>query len=136
MYMLTLGAGMDFGFPDVCKTPMPPVGEPVPIPYPNTAMTATTDPAAYTVLVDAMPVINQMSEGLVSLGDEPGIELGLIDEDISGGTCYIVGCITIMVEGAPAQRLTSVTGQNAISKMPNCPGDCVCPSQTTVLALG
>ena len=136
MFMLTLGPGMDFGFPDVCKTPMPPVGEPVPIPYPNIAMTATTDPAAYTVLVDAMPVINQMSEGLVSAGDEPGIELGLIDEDISGGACYIVGCITIMVEGAPAQRLTSVTGQNAISKMPNCPGDCVCPSQTTVLALG
>ena len=136
MFMLSLGAGMDMGFPDVCKTPMPPVGEPVPIPYPNISMSATTAPAAYTVLTDAMPTINQMSEGLVSVGDEPGIELGLIDEDISGGVTYMVGCVTIFVEGAPAQRLTSVTGQNAMGKAPNCPGDCVCPSQTTVLSLG
>lgn len=136
MFMLTLGAGTNMGFPDVCKTPMPPVGEPVPIPYPNIAMSATTDPAAYTVLTDAMPSINQMSEGLVSVGDEPGIMLGLVDEDLSGGTEYVVGCITIFVEGAPAQRLTSVTGQNAMGKAPNCPGVCAVPSQATVLTLG
>jgi hypothetical protein len=134
MFMLTMGAGMNFGFPDVCNTPTP-VG-PVPIPYPNIAMSATTDPAAYTVLTDAMPSLNQMSEGLVSVGDEVGTLLGVADGDISGGTTYFVGCITIFVEGAPAQRLTSVTGQNAMGKAPNAPGTCVCPSQTTVLTLG
>lgn len=134
MFMLTMGAGMDMGFPDVCKTPI--LGAPVPIPYPNIAFSATTAPAAFNVLTDAMPTINQMSEGLVSVGDEAGLELGLVDEDLSGGTTYLVGCITIMVEGVPAQRLTSVTGQNAMGELPNCPGDCLCPSQTTVLALG
>ncbi len=134
MFMLTQGAGMDFGFPDVCKTPIPPAV--VPIPYPNMAMTATTAPAAYTVLTDCMPSLNQMSQGLVSVGDQPGVLLGLVDQMISGGTFYIVGCITILVGGAPAQRLTSVTGQNAMGKSPNAPGACIVPSQVTVLTLG
>ena len=33
----TNAGGMCMGFPDVCKTPIPPAG-PVPIPYPNMAM--------------------------------------------------------------------------------------------------
>lgn len=134
MFMLTQGAGTNFAFPDVCTTPYGPAT--VPTPYPNTLMTATTAPAAYNVLTDCMPSLNQMSQGLVSVGDQPGVLLGVADGSISGGNFYVVGCLTILVGGAPAQRLTSVTGQNAIGKMPNAPGATIAPSQVTVLTLG
>ncbi len=134
MFMLTQGAGMDFAFPDVCKTPAGPAV--VPIPYPNTAMTSTTAPAAFNVLTDCMPTLNLMSQGLVSMGDQPGVLLGMADQCIAGGAFYVVGCATILVGGAPAQRLTSVTGQNAMGKLPNTAGACIAPSQVTVLTLG
>jgi len=134
MFMLTMAGGMNMAFPDVCKTPV--LGVPVPIPYPDISFSATTAPAAFNVLVDCTPALNQSSEGLVSVGDDAGLELGLVSEDISGETVYLVGCITIFVDGVPAQRLTSMTGQNAAGVLPNAPGTCVCPSQCTVLALG
>ncbi len=55
---------------------------------------------------------------------------------MSGQTEYLVGCITIMVDGVPAQRLTSVTGQNCLAVLPNAPGVSLVPSQVTVLTLG
>jgi len=134
MFMLSMGAGMDLGFPDVCLTPAGPAV--VPIPYPDIAVTATTAPAAYNVTVDCMPTVNQLSMGLMSNGDEPGILGGVASHLIDGQTEYIVGCFTILVDGIPAQRLTSVTGQNALGMLPNAPGMCLCPSQVTVLTLG
>jgi hypothetical protein len=138
MFMLTMGAGMDLGFPDVCITPIPsPTGEiPTPLPYPDIGMTATNVPAAYNVLADCMPAINQLSMGTLSNGDEVGLEGGVVSHMIDGQTEYLVGCFTILVDGVPAQRMTSVTGQNAMGVMPNAPGMCLCPSQVTVLTLG
>jgi len=133
MFMLTMGAGMDLGFPDVCLTP---AVVPVPIPYPDIAMTITSAPAAYNVLVDCMPAINQLSKGLVSVGDDAGVEGGVVSHMISGEAMYMVGCPTILVDGIPAQRLTSVTGQNAMAVPPNAPGTCLSPGQVTVLTLG
>lgn len=136
MFMLTMGPGMDFGFPDVCKVPMPPVGEPVPIPLPNIQNTPVSEPTAENVTADCTPALNMMSKGLVSEGDDAGVELGLITQDISGEAEYIVGCFTIFVDGIPAQRLTSVTGHNGFGFLPNGPGMTICPSQVTVLTLG
>lgn len=136
MFGLTMGAGQCLGFPDVCLTPLPPVGEPGPIPYPDEHTSAACAPAAYNVLVDCMPSINMMTEGLVSVGDEPGVLLGVASHIESGQVEYIVGCVTIITDGAPQQRLTSVTGQNCLGKLPNCPGACIAPSQATVLTLG
>lgn len=134
MFMLTMGAGMNLGFPDVSITPVGPV--PTPIPYPNIGMSATSAPAAYNVLVDCMPAINQLSEGLMSNGDEGGVMGGVVSHMIDGQTEYLVGCITILVDGVPAQRMTSVTGQNALGVLPNAPGMSLVPSQVTVLTLG
>jgi len=134
MFMLTQGAGMDLGFPDVCITPVGPVV--TPIPYPDIHMTAATAPAAYNVLVDCMPSINQLSMGLVSFGDCTGVMGGVVSHLVDGQALYVVGCITIIVDGAPAQRLTSVTGQNSLAMLANTPGMCLCPSQITVLTLG
>ncbi len=134
MFMLTMGAGMDMGFPDVCITPVGPV--PTPIPYPNTAMTATSVPAAFNVLVDCMPSLNMLTKGMVSVGDNAGVAGGVVSHLMSGQATYLVGCFTILVDGVPAQRLTSVTGQNAAGVLPNAPGMCIVPSQVTVLTLG
>ncbi len=124
---------MDFGFPDVCITP---AASGAPLPYPNIAMTATTAPAAYNVLIDCMPAVNLLSKGLVSFGDEAGTAGGVVSHLIDGQTEYVVGCETILVGGAPAQRLTSVTGQNCLAMQANTPGICLAPSQVTVLSLG
>lgn len=134
MFMLSMGAAMDFAFPDVCNTPTP-VG-PVPIPYPNISVTAVSAPVVSNVTLDCMPALNLTSKGEVSFGDQAGSLGGVVDGDIGGATNYIVGCATINVGGAPAQRLTSVTGQNAMGELPNAPGVCLSPSQTTTLALG
>lgn len=133
MFQLNMGCGMDLGFPDVCLTP---VVVPVPIPYPDMAFSVTSAPAAYNVLIDCMPALNQLSEGLVSVGDEPGVLLGVVSHMESGEAEYLLGCFTIFVDGPPAQRLTSVTGQNALGVLPNAPGICLVPSQFTVLTLG
>ena len=133
MFALSMGVGMDMGFPDVCLTPVP---APTPVPYPNIAMSATTAPMAFTVLTECTPTLNMMSKGLVSMGDQPGIAMGAVSHMIAGQTNYMVGCFTIIMGGAPAQRLTSVTGQNCMGVMPNGPGVCIVPSQVTVLTLG
>ena len=134
MFQLTMGVGMDLGFPDVCITPVGPV--PTPIPYPDIAMSATSAPAAYNILTVCMPVLNQMSMGLISFGDEAGVMGGVVSHLIDGQTDYELGCFTIFVDGPPCQRLTSITGQNALVELPNAPGMCIVPSQTTVLTLG
>lgn len=133
MFQLNMGCGMDLGFPDVCLTP---VVVPVPIPYPDMAFSVTSAPAAYNILVDCMPALNQLSEGLVSVGDEPGVLLGVVSHLESGEAEYLLGCFTIFVDGPPAQRLTSMTGQNALGLLPNAPGMTIVPSQFTVLTLG
>jgi hypothetical protein len=106
------------------------------MPYPNVAMSAATAPVVPNVLVECTPALNAMSIGLVSLGDEAGLLLGAVSHMMSGQTSYDVGCFTIMVGGAPAQRLTSVTGQNCMAVLPNSVGACIAPSQATLLALG
>ena len=133
MFQLNMGCGMDLGFPDVCLTP---VVVPVPVPYPDMAFSVTSAPAAYNILIDCMPALNQLSEGLVSVGDEPGVLLGVVSHLESGEAEYLLGCFTIFVDGPPAQRLTSMTGQNAMGLLPNAPGMTIVPSQVTVLTLG
>jgi hypothetical protein len=134
MFMLSMGPGTDMAFPDVCLTPVGPAVAPVP--YPNVAMSAATLPVAPNVLVECTPALNMMSKGLVSMGDEPGVLLGVVSHLEAGQTSYEVGCFTIIVGGAPAQRLTSVTGQNCMGVLPNAVGACIAPSQVTVLTLG
>lgn len=134
MFQSTMGGGMALGFPDVCLTPTP--AGPLPIPYPNMATGATTNPmtTALTVLTDAMPSLNQMSQTMISMGDNAGVNMGVASGMVMGPQEFILGSITVLKEGAPAQRMTSITGHNGLSM--NCPGVALVPSQVTVLVLG
>jgi len=135
MFLITMAGGMNLGFPDVCNTPAA-AGAPVPVPYPNISNPATALPstAVMNVLVENMPAVNQNTKIPISNGDEAGIQLGVVSGMIMGPTSFIVGSKKVMIGGAPAQKLTSTTGQNGTTM--NCTGTNLVPSQVKVLLLG
>jgi len=132
MFQNTMGGGMNLGFPDVCLTPVGPAV--VPIPYPNMSMGPTTIPptTALTVLTDFMPSCNLMSMTATSVGDTTGVGMGVASGMIMGPTHNVLGSFTVLKQGVPAARMTTMTLQNNT----NCPGISLVPSQFTVLTLG
>lgn len=132
MFQNTMGGGMNLGFPDVCLTPVGPAV--VPVPYPNTSMGPTTIPTttALMVLTDFMPSCTLASMTSTSLGDTSGVSMGVASGMIMGPTHNLVGSFTVLKEGVPAARMTTMTIQNNS----NCPGATLCPSQVRVMVLG
>ena len=133
MFALTVGAGTCMGFPDVCLTPTP--AGPIPVPYPNIAMSANCANPCTNVMMECTPALNAMSVISLSNGNEAGSAGGVASHLIDGQAEFLVGGMTVMIKGAPAQRLTSTTGQNCMSKTLNAPGTCIAPSQCSVLLL-
>lgn len=103
--------GMDLGFPDVCKTPVPPV------PYPNTAMGPTTIPVCFNLLLCFGPRHNIMSIRPVSMGDTPGVGMGLVSQTVMAPQRHVTGAFTFILRGSPHTRVTSFGPTNLI----NCP---------------
>ncbi len=122
--------GMDVGFPDVCLTPTP-VG-PVPVPYPNIALGPMAVNAAYDVLFMCTPAHNMMTLVPLTNGDNAGVALGVASGTVMGPARHLTGSFSVIVGGAPATRLGSVSLQNST----NCPGVRVVPSQFKVLLMG
>jgi hypothetical protein len=89
--------------PDVCKTPAPP-GPPVPIPYPNVAMSKDVDKAAKSVTCDGNPICIQGSVFATSTGDEAGSAGGVVSGCTKGKAEFIVGSFDVMVEGKGVVR--------------------------------
>ncbi len=118
--------GMDLGFPDVCKTPLPP------IPYPNMAFGPVTIPIPFNILLKCVPQHNLMSFRPITMGDTPGIGLGLISQTVMAPQRHLTGAFTYIIRGAPATRVTSLGPTNLI----NCPLSMrLVPSQFTELVL-
>lgn len=128
MFANTQMGGMDFGFPDICLTPMP---APVPIPYPNFGFGVIGVPAVYKVLFMACPAHNLLTQIPVSLGDTPGVLLGIISHTVMGPIRPITGAFRVLVGGLPATRLTSINLHNTF----NCLGMRIVPSQFKVIVL-
>ena len=63
-------SGITIAFPDVCKTPTP--AGPIPIPYPNIALSSDTDKGTKKVTCDGNPVCVKDSNFKISTGDEAG----------------------------------------------------------------
>lgn len=68
--------GMTMAFPDVCLTPAPPA-PPIPIPYPNIAMSSDTAQGSSSVKCDGQPVCLKDSNFSRSSGDEAGTNKGV-----------------------------------------------------------
>lgn len=117
--------------PDVCKTP---IIVPVPIPYPNIAESVTHIPAVFNVCFGPGLAENLMTEGTISMGDEPGVEGGIISSLFMGPDKYIMGSLKVIVGTAFAARMTSLVGMNG---MPfNTIGSSLVPAQCCLILLG
>src|SRR5262249_34892670 len=119
--------GLSIGGPDVCLTP--PVPEP--IPYPNVALQPMGVPAVYNVLLEGGPAHNLATEVPLTLGDEPGIELGVASGAVMGPSRHLMASFTFLVGGIPATRMCSMT----ITNSTNAPGVSILPSQLKLLVL-
>lgn len=129
MFLNSQMMGMDLGFPDVCLTPSP-VG-PVPIPYPNIAMGPTAIPNVVNVLVMCMPVHNLGTVIPLTNGDNAGVATGVASGTVMGPRRHVTGAFTVLINGMPATRLTSM----GISNSTNVPVVRIVPSEPLVLLL-
>lgn len=103
--------GLDLGFPDVCRTPVPP------IPYPNVGMGPVTIPIAFNILTGGGPTHNLMSIRPLTLGDQPGVGGGMISQTFMQKQNHVTGAFTRILRGTPTTRVTSIGPTNLI----NCP---------------
>jgi len=81
-------SGTTVVFPDVCKTPSP--GGPIPIPYPNIAMSSDTDKGTKKVKCDGNPVCVKDSNFKMSSGDEAGTAGGGVASSKTKGKAEFV----------------------------------------------
>ncbi len=110
--------GVATAFPDVCKTPSP--GGPIPVPYPNIAMSTNTAQGSSTVKVDGNPIMLQGSVFSMSTGDEAGSAGGVASNTFKGKAEFILYSFDVKVEGKPVPRLGDLMVQNKLSA-PNTP---------------
>lgn len=95
--------GVTTAFPDVCKTPSP--GGPVPIPYPNIAMSSDASKGAKKVKFDGNPACTKDSVFSMSTGDEAGSAGGgVASNKIKGKAKFVAFSPNVKIEGKNAVR--------------------------------
>jgi hypothetical protein len=93
------------GAPDVCLMPSP--GGPVPVPYPNIALSKDLILGTKTVTVDGVPIALSDSEFAVSTGDEGGTAGGgVVSAVIKGKAKFVNYSFDVRAEGKNVPRLT------------------------------
>ena len=95
--------GISIAFPDVCKTPAPPLPF-VPIPYPNIAKSSDTAQGAKKVTCDGNPPCVKDSNFSTSMGDEAGSLMGMISSKIKGKAEFINFSFDVQFEGKGVAR--------------------------------
>ena len=117
---------------DVCLTPIPsPVGPiPTPIPYVNMVLQYLGIPTQFKTLLQCMPAHNLMTSRVPSLGNFPGLLLGVASKMVMGPDRHMMGSPKLFVGGPPATGMCDPTGANGMA--PNIPGVTVAPSQIKV----
>ena len=94
--------GVTQAFPDVCKTPSP--AGPVPIPYPNIAMSSDTAQGSTKVKCDGNPVCLENSNFSTSTGDEAGSAGGIVSSKTKGKAEFINHSFDVKIEGKGVAR--------------------------------
>jgi hypothetical protein len=100
-------SGMAIGFPDVCQTPAPPA-PPIPIPYPNIAMSSDTSDGSSTVKCDGEKVMVQGSSFSRSSGDEAGVVGGLMSGCNMGKAEFILYSFDVKFDGKNVCRMADL----------------------------
>jgi hypothetical protein len=94
--------GITTAFPDVCKTPAPPV----PIPYVNIAKSQDTAQGSKTVTMDGNPIMIKSSNFATSTGDEAGTAGGgVVSNTIKGKAEFVNYSFDVKVDGENVCRL-------------------------------
>lgn len=103
--------GVATGFPDVCQTPSP--AGPIPIPYPNVAMSSDTAQGSSDVKIDGNPVMLAGSSFSTSTGDEAGSAGGgVVSGQIKGKAEFVSYSFDVTIEGKNVPRLGDMMVQN------------------------
>lgn len=97
---------------DMCKTPTP--GGPVPMPYPNVALSATMGPGYTTkTLVMGTPMWTKKGKSAVSNGDQPGVALGVVSNKIMGMCAITMASNNVDAEGGGVARTGDMGNSNS-----------------------
>lgn len=94
--------GTTIAFPDVCITPAAP--SPIPIPYPNVAMSSDTADGTSTVKVQGKPVCIQSSSFSTSTGDEAGSNGGVASGSTKGKAEFVNVSFDVKFDGKGVAR--------------------------------
>jgi hypothetical protein len=113
-------SGINQAFPDVCKTPAPP-GPPLPIPYPNIAMSLHAADTATTVRADGNPIMLSTSKFAMSTGDEAGSLMGMVSGKVKGSANPQMYSMDVKAEGKNVFRQFDLMLQNGGSYPVNTP---------------
>ena len=89
--------GVTIAFPDVCKTPTP--AGPIPIPYPNIAMSSDTSKGTKKVKIDGQTACVKDSNFMMSTGDEAGSAGGVVSGKIKGKAEFVNFSFDVKFEG-------------------------------------
>ncbi|MCX4242249.1 DUF4150 domain-containing protein [Paraliomyxa miuraensis] len=92
--------GVTIAFPDVCKTPSPPV----PIPYPNVAQSSDSAKTAKKVKADGQPLCTKDSNFSTSTGDEAGSLKGVASSKVKGKAEFVNYSMDVKAEGKNVPR--------------------------------
>jgi hypothetical protein len=118
---------MDFGFPDVCRTP--PLA--IPLPYPNFALAPTSIPTQFQTLILCMPAHNVTTIKPISMGDNAGLLGGMVSQLDMGPSTHTMFVTNVLMGGPPATKMLNMTMQNGV----NINGMTIVPSQPVVMML-
>lgn len=110
--------GLVTGFPDVCKTPSP--AGPIPIPYPNVAMSSDTAKGTQDVKMDGNPICIQGSNFSQSTGDEAGSAGGVVSGCTKGKAEFMLYSFDVKAEGKGVCRMGDIMVLN-VGGAPNTP---------------
>lgn len=103
--------GTSIAFPDVCKTPSP--AGPVPIPYPNVAMSSDTAQGTKKVKCDGQSTCVKDSNFKMSTGDEAGSAGGgVVSSKIKGKAEFVLFSFDVKFEGKNACRAFDIMLHN------------------------
>ena len=102
--------GVTIAFPDVCKTPTP--AGPIPIPYPNIAMSSDTAKGTKKVKCDGQSTCTKDSNFKTSTGDEPGSAGGIISSKTKGKAEFILFSFDVKFEGKNVVRAFDIMLHN------------------------
>ncbi len=103
--------GVTIAFPDVCKTPAPPLPF-VPIPYPNIAMSTDSAQGAKKVKAKGCPICVKDSNFKMSTGDEAGAMMGMVSQKIKGKAEFVMFSFDTKAEGKGITRALDIMLHN------------------------